>query len=98
MEFKDNKQEMVTRLACCVVAALILYYAVEKYAGKLNIPLLDQYRPWLEQNKVQAIAIAAAVLFGASLAAFPLEEPAAPPPAASEADPCAGFERACDLP
>ena len=76
MEFKDNKQEMVTRLACCVVAALILYYAVEKYAGKLNIPLLDQYRPWLEQNKIQAIAIVAAVLFGVSLAVFPLEKPA----------------------
>lgn len=74
MDFKENKQETITRLACCVVAALILYYAFEKYGDHLNIPVLDQYRPWLAQNKVQAIAIAAAVLYGVSLAVFPLEK------------------------
>lgn len=74
LEFKDNKRETVTRLACCVMVALILYYALEKYGGKLNIPLLDQYRPWLTQNKAQAVAIVAAVIFGLSLAAFPLEK------------------------
>ena len=58
MESKESKQELITRLACCVVAALILYYGVDKMGDKLKVPLLDQYRPWLEQNKVQAIAIA----------------------------------------
>lgn len=71
MESKESKQELITRLACCVVAALILYYGVDKMGDKLKVPLLDQYRPWLEQNKVQAIAIAAAVLFGISLVVFP---------------------------
>lgn len=87
MEFKENKQEMITRLACCAVAALILYYALEKYGDKLHIELLDQYMPWLRENKVQAIAIAAAVLFGASLAVFPLEKEALPPQ-----DEMCGFE------
>lgn len=96
MELGQDKQQTITRLAICVVIAVMLYATLDKLGG--GIPKLAPYKPWLEQNKVQAIAIAAAVLFGASLAAFPLEEPAAPPPAASEADPCAGFERACDLP
>ncbi len=96
MELGQDKQQTITRLAICVVIAVVLYAALDKLGG--GIPKLAPYKPWLEQNKVQAIAIAAAVLFGASLAVFPLEEPAAPPPAASEADPCAGFERACDLP
>lgn len=74
MDFKENKQEMITRLACCVVAALILYYAVEKFGDKLNIPVLEEYRPYLEKNRIQVIAVLAAVLFGVSLAVFPIEK------------------------
>lgn len=74
MELKGDKAELAVRLACCVVAALILYYGLEKLLEKHPIPELEPYRPWLAENKVQAIAAAAAVLFGASLALFPLED------------------------
>lgn len=94
-EFKENKQEMITRLAICVVAALILYYAVTEFGGKLKIALLDQYRPWLVENKIQAIAVVAAVLFGASLAVFPLEQGKGPQ--VIEDDACKGFEPVGEL-
>ncbi len=61
METKPDKQQTVTRLALCVVVAVALYAA----AGK--VPPLEPYRPWLEEHKVQAIAITAAILFGLSL-------------------------------
>ena len=61
METKPDKQQAVTRLALCVVVAVALYAA----AGK--VPPLEPYRPWLEEHKVQAIAITAAILFGLSL-------------------------------
>lgn len=74
MELKGDKTELAVRLACCVVAALILYYGLEKLLEKHPIPQVEPYRPWLADNKVQAIAVAAAVLFGASLALFPPED------------------------
>ena len=95
MELKGNKQEMVTRLAVCVVVALILYYGGEKLCTLAKIPLWEQYRPWLEQNRIQAIAIAAAVLFGISLAVLPLsgQEDAVQAPA-PEPEPCGAYEEA----
>lgn len=68
LESKDGKQQTVTRLVLCVALAVGLYAV----AGKL--PALEPYRPWLEAHKVQAIAVAAAVLFGVSLAVFPLPD------------------------
>lgn len=72
MEFQKDKQELATRLAVCVVAALALYYGGEKLCTALKLPLWEQYRPWLEKNRVQAVALVAAALFGLSMAAFPL--------------------------
>lgn len=95
MEFKLDKQKTVTRLAVCVIAAVVLYVALNKFGGK--IPQLAPYLPWLEENKVQAIAIAAAVLFGASMMLLPLEECPAPPPPMEDGS-CEGYERTCDLP
>ena len=91
METKPDKHQTVTRLALCVVVAVALYAA----AGK--VPPLEPYRPWLEEHKVQAIAITAAILFGLSLLLFPPEEGGAEP-AAPEEGPCAGYERTEDLP
>lgn len=73
MEHKPDKQALATRLAICVVAALILYYGGEKICKMLKLSLWEQFRPWLEKNKIQAVATVAAVLFGISLAIFPLE-------------------------
>gem|GEM_PF-536754 len=78
METKPDKQQTVTRLALCVVVAVALYAA----AGK--VPPLEPYRPWLEEHKVQAIAITAAILFGLSLLLFPPEEGGAEPAAPEE--------------
>lgn len=71
---KDEKQETITRLAICVVIALILYYGAEPLCTTLKLPFWEQYKPWLEKNHIQAIAVVAAILFGISLAVFPLKE------------------------
>lgn len=74
MELKQDKQALATRLALCVAAALVLYYGGEKICTMMKLTIWEQYRPWLEKNKIQAVATVAAVLFGISLAIFPLEE------------------------
>lgn len=87
MDFKENKQESVTRLAICAVAALILYSAADKLSEGGKLPVPETYLTWLKENKVQAIAIIGAVLFGISLALWPLEKKEELPP-----DPCMGYE------
>lgn len=72
MEQKEDRREWLTRLLVCAAAALALYYAAEKWGGKLpGFPA--EYLPWLRENRLQAIAVTAAVLFGASLVLLPLE-------------------------
>lgn len=80
MELSGDKQELLTRLAICVVIALILYYGAEPVCKALKLPLWEQYHSWLEKNRIQTIAIAAAILFGISLAVFPLKEKEIPTP------------------
>ena len=73
MELHLDKQALVIRLGLCVVVALALYQAGEKLCTVLGLPYWEQYRPWLEKNKVQALAVVTAVLFGLSLVVVPLE-------------------------
>ena len=81
MELSGSKQETLTRLAVCVIAALILYSSAKPLCSSLKLPLWEEYRPWLEKNRIQAIAVVSAVLFGLSLALFPLEaKPEEEPP------------------
>ncbi len=61
----------MTRLALCAVVAVAAVYAAEKLCQGKHWPLWDKYGPWILENKVQAIAILAAVLYGASLALWP---------------------------
>lgn len=68
----EENKELLSRIAACVVAALILYYAGDKLSQQLHLSLWEKYRPWLEENKIQAVATVAAVLFGLSLAVFPV--------------------------
>ena len=63
----------MARLAVCVVVSVAVVYAAEKLCEGKSYPLWEKYGPWLKDNKVQAIAIAAAVLYGASLALWPQE-------------------------
>ncbi|NLF34820.1 MAG: hypothetical protein GX585_02520 [Clostridiales bacterium] len=69
----ENK-ELITRLAYCIVAALVVYYAGDKALEHFQPAGLEKYRPWLTQNKIQAVAVITAVLLGVSLAVWPLEE------------------------
>ncbi len=73
MELKQAGGDQMTRLAVCVVVAVGVVYAAEKLCQGKGYPLWEKYGPWLKDNKVQAIAIAAAVLYGASLALWPQE-------------------------
>ena len=90
METRPEKSQALTRLALCVILAVGLY------AGAGKLPQLAPWRDWLEAHKIEAIAAAAAVLYGASLLLFPLpkegEDGAEP-----ETGPCAGYERTEDL-
>ncbi len=73
MDFLGDKKDSVTRIAICAVAAFLLYTMIEKLGDGGTLPMLNPYMPWIKENKVQAIAIAAAVLYGVSLAVWPEE-------------------------
>ena len=83
MEPISDKMQVLLRLALCGGGAALLY------AGALKLPALADRRPWLEEHRLQVIALGAAVLFGLSLLAFPRpaveEEQEAP-------DCCDGYE------
>ena len=91
MEQASEKIQLLLRLALCGGGAALLY------SGATRLSALEEHKPWLEEHKVQAIAITAAILFGLSLLLFPPEEGGAEP-AAPEEGPCAGYERTEDLP
>lgn len=76
----------MTRLAVCAVIGIGLVYAAEQLCAGKNIPLWEKYGPWITENKVQAVAIVAAVLYGVSLALWPAEQ--TPPPEAPGFTPC----------
>lgn len=72
--FSKKGGELMTRLAVCVVVALAVLYAAESLLEGKDIPLWNRYGPWIRDNKVQAVAVLAAVLYGASLALWPEEK------------------------
>lgn len=84
-EHEGKSAEPMTRLALCAVIAVAAVYAVEKLCEGKHWPLWDKYGPWILENRVQAIAILAAVLYGASLALWPMEKK-------PHTDPEEGFE------
>lgn len=89
MKPEQGQSDLMTRLAVCVVIAVAAVYAAEKLLEGKEYPLWKKYGPWLAENKVQAIAVAAAVLYGASLAFWPKEKaPPAPLPEDDGFSPC----------
>lgn len=74
MKLKSEGRETVTRLAICLVLAVLLYLGGEWLCSTHEIPLWETYHPWLEENKIQAIAVMTAVIFGLSLLVLPLEK------------------------
>lgn len=68
MEWKPDQKKAATRLILCGGLAAALY------AAAVKLPALEEYRPWLEEHKLEAGAAAAAVLFGLSLLVLPLPE------------------------
>lgn len=65
MKLDSMGQDTLARLGVCVVAAVAVLYGAEALLEGKHIPLWEKYGPWLKENKVQAIAILAAVLYGA---------------------------------
>lgn len=63
--------DTMTRLALCAVIAVGAVYAAEKLFDGNHSPLWEKYGPWVKENKLQAIAIGAAVLYAVSLALWP---------------------------
>ena len=75
MEQKSlSNLDSLTRLAVCVVVAVAAVYAAEKLCEGNHFSLWEKYGPWILDNKVQAIAVLSAVLYGASLALWPEEK------------------------
>ena len=60
--------------SCCAVVAAAAVYAGEKLCEGKHWPLWEKYGPWILENKVQAIAVLAAALYGVSLALWPEEK------------------------
>ena len=87
MELKQVGGDQVSRLAVCAVVAVAVVYGVEKLCEGKHYPLWEKYGPWLGENKVQAIAVVAAVLYGTSLALWPEGKPVEKPEGDYEACP-----------
>ena len=73
-EHTRKSTDSMTRLALCAVVAAAAVYAGEKLCEGKHWPLWEKYGPWILENKVQAIAVLAAVLYGVSLAVWPEEK------------------------
>lgn len=80
MEEIHHKGETILRLGVCLTLSLALYYGGEKLCTAQEIPLWERHRPWLEENRVQAIATLTALLFGISLVALPSKKEEDCPP------------------
>ena len=77
MEQLSDKTQALVRLALCGGGA----------AAKL--PALEEHHPWLEEHKLQVIALSAAALYGLSLVLFPRPEEESEP---EQPDFCDGYE------
>lgn len=88
LESKGN--DTMARLAVCAVIAVGLVYGAEQLCEGKHYPLWEKYGPWLKENKIQAIAVIAAVLYGLSLALWPEGLPGTKPkpPADDGFTPC----------
>ena len=73
-EHTRKSTDSMTRRALCAVVAAAAVYAGEKLCEGKHWPLWEKYGPWILENKVQAIAVLAAVLYGVSLAVWPEEK------------------------
>ena len=92
MEEKQSRQPVLSRLAVSVIMAAGLYAAWSRWGERLPLP--DWCAAWLRENKVQAVALLAAAIFGLSLAVLPPPRGERPAPPPEDADPCQGYERA----
>ena len=61
----SDKTQSLVRLAACGGGAALLYGAA------LRLPALEEHRAWLEEHKLQVIALGTAALFGLSLLLVP---------------------------
>ncbi len=77
--FSPENGDQIARLAVCAVIGAAAVYAAERLCEGKEIPLWEKYGPWIVQNRVQAAAVLAAVLYGASLALWPQGLPKASP-------------------
>lgn len=82
MEWKPDQKKTVTRLLLCAGAAAALLGAADR------LTVLEAYRPWLEEHKLETGAALAAALFGLSLLVIPLESEDQQD---EDPDPCEGY-------
>ena len=68
MEQVSEKIQLLLRLALCGGGAALLY------GGATRLSALEEHKPWLEEHKLQVIALGTAALFGLSLVLYPRPE------------------------
>lgn len=74
MEAHKDRNPLAARLALCGLGGLALVYGAQRLSDAGRLPAQARLGPWLEDNRTQAILLAAALLFGLSLVLLPLEQ------------------------
>ena len=88
MKLDSIGQDTLTRLGVCVVVSVALLYGAEALLDGKSIPLWEKYGPWILDNKLQTIAILAAVLYTVILAVWPEGESTIEGQATEDFEPC----------
>lgn len=74
LEHQIKEMDTLTRLVLCAAAGAGIVYLCEKLLPGRNISLWESYGPWVQENRAQAIALAAGVLYVLSLLLWPEEK------------------------
>lgn len=74
LEHQIKEMDTLTRLALCAALGAGAVYLCEKLLPGRKIPLWDTYGAWVQENRTQAIALAAGVFYVLSLVLWPEEK------------------------
>ena len=74
LEHQIKEMDTLTRLVLCAAAGAGVVYLCEKLLPGQKLPLWETWGPWVQENRTQAIALAAGVIYVLSLLLWPEEK------------------------